>query len=217
MCERLRTQNSRAYEGGFMKNDREIEEMAEREFPTIMWSNAAIACAVMEKQTGFKKGYSQAQKDLLESASKGFEGWIYKTPNKCDLRDFEKPNHNYFVARESWNACELKNKSEKDSLKDQILRYESDLRDSRKIIQDKSEYIFQLKKSLDEKDQKINDFYENNQKIIKSLERMEEKYDQAANDIVFLISHARAKSNYSTREFNFELGEIRKRHGISEE
>ena len=58
------------------------------------------------------------QKLLLESASENFNQWIYKYPDKCDLRDFEKPNHNYFVAKEGWQACSLshaKKMQEKDA------------------------------------------------------------------------------------------------------
>lgn len=46
-----------------MKTDEEIDELAEKEFPTVMWQNSAWACAVRDKQDGFKKGYSKCQEE----------------------------------------------------------------------------------------------------------------------------------------------------------
>jgi tetratricopeptide (TPR) repeat protein len=87
------------------------------------------------------RAYSDGKKDLLESASEGFEEWFgFNTQLSIE------------EALPVWQAAKLSNQ---------------------KIIQ--------------EKDEKINDFYENNQKIIKSLERMEEKYDQAVKDLKWAI------------------------------
>lgn len=44
---------------------------------------------------------------LEKQTGEGFEEWIYKYPDKCDIREFEKPNHNYYVSKESWQASRL--------------------------------------------------------------------------------------------------------------
>lgn len=44
-----------------------------------------------------------------------------------------------------------------------------------------------------------------------------QKYQEAVNDIDYLVSYGRAKSNYSTREYNFEVSQIRTKYGLNKE
>ena len=73
---------------------------------SISGSNSASLVARKMRES-YEKGAQDTQKLLLESASEGFEEWIYQAPDKCDLREFEKPNHNFFVAQEAWQASRL--------------------------------------------------------------------------------------------------------------
>lgn len=130
------------------KTKEQIEEMAEKEYPTIMWSNAMIACATRDKQDGYKKGYTQAQQDIKEACSEGFDDCFSKYATESNL-------HHEFDAHYFWQACALSKMKE---------------------LQEKDEEIERMKKDNQS-------YYENNQKIIKSLELKEDKYQEAVKDI----------------------------------
>jgi len=119
-----------------MRNEKEIEEMAlawYRTRPDIMslapdvsgrWVPWPIHCA-------YENGYKQAQKDLFESASEGFEEWFDE--------NFERPAFDYEIETmdqvySAWVACDLKSQKiiqEKDNeikrLRELCETYERDL------------------------------------------------------------------------------------------
>lgn len=91
--------------------EKEIKESSLERFPVV------IGQPTNDLRFGYIEGARWAQQDILSQASEGFEEWVYKYPDKCDLRDFEKPNHNYFVAKESWRASRLSMAKENEALK----------------------------------------------------------------------------------------------------
>lgn len=57
------------------KTKEEIEEMAKRICPTFGWGHPDDR-EIVEKQSGFITGYTQAQQDIKEACSEGFEEWF---------------------------------------------------------------------------------------------------------------------------------------------
>ena len=119
-----------------LKTEQEVESLADAKHRQLN-----ITRKVWTFKDGFAQGYTQAQQDLVASASEGFEEWVYKYPDKCDLRDFEKPNHNYFVAEEAWQAAKLSTLARIKTLKQRELGYQYDLREANEKMQEKDEEI----------------------------------------------------------------------------
>lgn len=82
------------------KAKEEIDEMAEKEFPTVHWARPMEVCSTTDKQKGYERGYTQAQKDLLDSASEGFDDCFSKYATENNL-------HHEFDAHFFWQACSL--------------------------------------------------------------------------------------------------------------
>ena len=133
-----------------LKNEQEVENLSDS-----MQRKLDITRKAWTFKDGYKSGYHQAQQDLLSQASENFNQWIYKYPDKCDLRDFEKPNHNYFVAEETWQACSIshaKKMQEKDEEINFIKGVNSRLEEVRQsmldVIDEKDAEIEKLEKKI---------------------------------------------------------------------
>lgn len=77
-----------------LKNEQEIENLADSEHRHLN-----IARKVWTFKDGYKSGYTQAQQDLLASASESFEEWI-KTKPRIDSAKMHS-------LKEAWRASKL--------------------------------------------------------------------------------------------------------------
>lgn len=66
-----------------------------------------------------KMMYLIGQRELIESSSTGFDQWLYKGPEKCDIREFSE-NNDYYKCKEAWIAARIDSKAEIESLDNQL-------------------------------------------------------------------------------------------------
>jgi hypothetical protein len=186
-----------------MKTEKEIEEMAveyclrECIMITEQVNRGFKHSPCPESVIVFTAGAHWMQKDLLESASEGFEEWftIFYKATPFDSYNESIPVNAQDLTRwqkEAWQAAKLSNQ---------------------KIIQEKDEKIAELEESL-----RIE--IANHKELVSVCESYREdaeKYEQAVKDISWLISKGRAKGYLPEYAYSEVVETIKDRHGISEE
>lgn len=144
-----------------MKTPQQIEEMAEKAYMSEYYDPNDLSMSNSSYNAGYLNGYTQAQKDLLESASGGFEECFKNGRNSKG----ETPSQ-----IEVWQACAL---SYEKKLKEEREAFSFTSEARIKELQEKDAEIERLKLKLDSQGDKEN-----------------QQYKEAVKDIAFLMSHA---------------------------
>ena len=93
------------------KTKEQIEEMAKESFSRI-----SMMRKVWTFVDGFKDGYHQAQQDIKEAYSEGFEDYCYKEQIDDETHQFDIDE-----AKSLWQAAKFSSKAQIDTLKQREL------------------------------------------------------------------------------------------------
>ena len=167
------------------KTPQEIVKMAESHFLTQhkQYELGEFSQVKLCSEESYEAGYTQAQQDIKEVCSKGFDECFSKYATESNL-------HHEFDAHYFWQSAKLSSKAQIDTLKQRELEYQSDLREKDRIINEKSNQIIEITKELQEKDERIREL----ERKIKSIDcyiTADEKYQEAVKDIEFLLNISR--------------------------
>ena len=161
-----------------MKTPQQIKDASLERFPI------SSSGPTNDLRFGYIEGATQMQKDLLESASKGFDECFSKYATESNL-------HHEFDAHYFWQACALSKMKE---------------------IQEKDAEINKLKKEFEKQYQQgcstQADLNKANEMLF-HLNNIETKYQEAVKDIDFLMSHASTEWIGS-----WKLEEIKTKYGL---
>lgn len=137
-----------------LKNEQGIERLSVAHANTVSYASFPEWHG---REASFRKGYTQAQQDILASASESFEEWItnyFSLEGSTDIEeDVNMQSIEYDELKEAWQACFLshaKKMQEKDAklskisdgtLKNELLKRFLDLQKENEELKEALDYV----------------------------------------------------------------------------